>query len=89
MLVLVTLLAAVLFVYGWWAWLLASPMLHGAEAQILLFAATQIYRYFQQGLHNNISASVASLRVGPIPPHPPTRPPSAALPTDNKQRQVY
>ena len=63
-------------------------MLDGVEAHVLLFAETQIYRYFQEGHHNNISASIASLRVVLIPPPPPTPPPSASLPTDIKQ-QVY
>ena len=63
-------------------------MVDGVEAHILLFAETQIYRYLQQGHHNNISASIASLRAVPIPPPSPTTPSSAALPTDNKQH-VY
>ena len=36
-----------------------------------------------------ISASVASLRAAPIRPPSPSPPPSAALPTDNKQKHVY
>ena len=64
-------------------------MLDEVEAHILLFAETQIYRYLQQGHHNNISASIPSLRVVPIPPPSPTPPPSAALPTVNKQQYVY
>ena len=84
-----TLLAAVLLLHGELAWLLPSPMLHGVEAHILLFAETQIYRYLQQGHHNNVSASIASLRVVPIPPPSPTPPPSAALITDNNQQHVY
>ena len=64
-------------------------MLDGVEeAHVLLFAETQIYRYLQQGHHNNMSASIASLRVVPIPPPSPTPPPSAALHADNKQH-VY
>ena len=64
-------------------------MLDGVEAHMLLFAETQIYRYLQQGHHNNRSASIVYLRVVPIPPPPPTPPPSAALPTDNKLQHVY
>ena len=64
-------------------------MLDGVEAHILLFAETQIYRYLQQGHHNNISVSIASLRVVPIRRPFPTPPPSAALPTDNTQQHVY
>ena len=63
-------------------------MLDGVEAQILLFAETQIYRHLQQGHHNNISVSIAYLRVVFIPPLSLTPPPSAALPTDNKQQHV-
>ena len=63
-------------------------MLDGVEAQVLLFAETQIYRYLQQGHHNNIPAFIGSLRVVPIPPPSLTPPPSAALHTDNKQH-VY
>ena len=37
---------------------------------MLRFAETQIYRYLQQGHHNNLSVSIASLRVVPIPPPP-------------------
>ena len=47
-------------------------MLDGVEAHTLLFAETQIYRYLQQGNHDNISASIAYLRVVPIPPPSPT-----------------
>ena len=47
-------------------------MLDGVEAHILLFAEKQIYRYLQQGHHNNISASIASLRDVSIPPPSPT-----------------
>ena len=48
----------------------------------LLFAKTHIYRYLQRGYHNNIPASIASLRVVPIPPLPPTPPllPAPCLP---------
>ena len=63
-------------------------MLDGVEAHVLLFAETQIYRYLQQGHHNNIAASIASLRVVHIPSPFPTPPPSAALPTNNKEH-VY
>ena len=63
-------------------------MLDGVQAQVLLFAETQIYRSLQQGHHNNVSASIASLRVVPIPPPSPTPRPFAALPTDNNQH-VY
>ena len=63
-------------------------MLDGVEAHVLLFAETQIYRYLQQGHHNKISASIASLRVVPIPPPSLTLPPTTALHTDNKQH-VY
>ena len=60
-------------------------MLDGVEAHILLFAEAQMYHYLQQRHDNNMSASIASLRVVPIPPPSPTPPPSAALRTDNKQ----
>ena len=83
-----TLRTAVLLLYGQLEWLLPSLMLDGAEVHVLLFAETQIYRYLQQGHHDNISASIASLRVVSIPPPSPTPPPSAALPPDNKQH-VY
>ena len=59
------------------------------EAHILLFAETQIYRYLQQGHHNNVPASIGSLRVVPIPLLSPTPPLSVALPTDYKQQHVY
>ena len=48
-------------------------MLDGVEAHILLFALTQIYRYLQQGHHNNISASIVSHASFPsrhLPPYP-------------------
>ena len=37
----------------------------------MLIAETKIYRYLQQGHHNNMSAFIASLRVVPIPPPSP------------------
>ena len=55
-------------------------MLDGVEAYTLLFAETQIYHNLQQGHNNNISASIASSCVVPIPPPSPKPPPSAALP---------
>ena len=62
------LLTPVLLLYGYFAWLLPSLMLVGVEAHMLLFAGTQIDRYLQQGYHNNISVSTASLRVATPPP---------------------
>ena len=92
-------LGATLMLRFWWmvsfvplsslyTWLLPSPMLDGVEARVLLYAETPIYRYSQQGHHNKISASIASLRVVSMPPLSPTHPLSAALLTDNKQH-VY
>ena len=51
--------------------------------------AHRYFRYLQQGHHNTISVSIASLRVVPVPPSSPTPHPSAALSTDNKQLHVY
>ena len=62
--------------HPYWCWTESRPI-----SRRLL--AHRFYRYYQQGHHNNISASIAPSLVVPIPPRSPTPPSPAALPTDN------